>query len=268
MGFAQDLILSDFDIESFSFTAQKNPRYDQNEDQCALVKISVRNVDEYTFKNLYIVGDVDYFPGQAHVYMASGAKRITIQSDRFGTKTFDFPNPLEKGVTYVLQLKEVLPEDQQRRTFVMLDMGYHLSQLSVGTMIGIVAKHGAYLHPRTNFNFISPTLSCNDSGILEDGTLPYYKDQEYMKSHYSFTAGYMYRLFKPVYIYSGAGYGSRTLAWETIDGEIVKNTSHSSEGFALECGAIVNYKRWALSLSCQTIEFKYFEMGIGFGIFF
>ena len=48
----------------------------------------------------------------------------------------------------------------------------------------------------------------------------------------------MYRIARPLYLYVGAGYGSVTQAWETIDDEIVKNTDGSASGVAAEIGAI------------------------------
>ncbi|MBQ8673218.1 MAG: PEGA domain-containing protein, partial [Bacteroides sp.] len=72
----------------------------------------------------------------------------------------------------------------------------------------------------------------------------------------------------PVYAYVGAGYGTRTLAWETEEGEWVKNTDHSASGIAAEIGAIGRYKSCALSLGVQTINFKYMELSVGVGFFF
>ena len=80
--------------------------------------------------------------------------------------------------------------------------------------------------------------------------------------------GYLYRFIKPLYGYVGAGYGQRTLAWETTDGDLVKNKDHSASGLAFEVGAIGQYKNFALSLGLQTINFKYMELGVGIGYFF
>ena len=66
----------------------------------------------------------------------------------------------------------------------------------------------------------------------------------------------------------GVGYGQRTLAWETVEGEWVKNIDHSASGLAAEIGAIGNYKNFALSLGVQTINFKYMELSVGIGYIF
>ena len=97
---------------------------------------------------------------------------------------------------------------------------------------------------------------------------PFYKEGASAKSRFSFTGGYLYRFMNPLYGYAGLGYGQRTLAWETTDGELVKNTDHSVSGLAFEIGAIGQYKNFALSLGLQTINFKYMELGVGIGYFF
>lgn len=266
----QELQMSYFGQQIESFSAQKYPRYDNDEDLCALIKVSVANAKDYTFSNLYIVGEPVYKSGEVWLYMAKGATRITISSERFGTKTLNFDASLEKGVTYEMQLKLVFPDNQRKKTFIMADMSFHPSQLSFGAMIGIVAKHGAYLHIQTSdLNFLNADIECDDTGkLLSTGKYPYYKLDVIHKNKQSVTGGYMYRIANPLYIYAGAGYGNRMLAWETVADELVRNTKRSAEGVAIEIGLIGSYKKLALSLGCQTINFKYLEMNLGVGFIF
>ena len=183
---------------------------------------------------------------------------------------YEFPEQLEKQMVYKLDLKLILPEDQKRKTIVMLEGGFHSSQASFGVMAGIVAKHGAYVRFRSNFGSTSADLECDDTGALTSGGTgtPYYVEGSSAKSKLSITGGYLYRFMKPLYGYVGAGYGQRTLAWETVEGKWVKNTDHSASGIAMEIGAIGTYNNFALSLGIQTIGFKYMELGIGIGYFF
>ena len=264
---AQELQVVDFKMLERDIYARTHERLDLNETPCAVVKVSLANSEDYTFEG-NIIGDVIYQSGEAIVYMTHRTRNITIHSDRFGLLTYEFPQRLEKSVTYELDLKLILPEDQKRRTLVMAEMGYHPSQTSFGVVVGVVAKHGAYLRIRSDFGSISSNLECDDSGQLPTGEIPYYKQGVINKARFSFTGGYMCRLFKPLYGYVGAGYGHRTLAWETIDDELVKNTDHSASGVAAEIGLIGNYKRCALSVGCQTINFKYLELSAGVGFFF
>lgn len=265
---AQELQIVGFEKLDRDLYARTHQRLDLNEEPCAVVRVSVANADEYTFQGNIISDGVVYNPGEAIVYMTKGARNITILSDRFGMLKFDFPERLEKNVTYKLELKLILPEDQQRRTLVMGEAAFHPSQTSFGVMVGIVAKHGAYLRIRSDLGSTSTEGECDDTGYLSTGELPYYKEGATAKSRLSITGGYMCRFFKPLYGYVGAGYGQRTLAWETIDGQFIKNTDHSASGVAAEIGLIGKLKNFALSAGCQTVNFKYMEISAGIGIFF
>ena len=119
------------------------------------------------------------------------------------------------GQTFTM-ISTIKPKEP-RRMLVMAEVGYHPSQLSYGGMIGFVRKNGAYVKFRSDFGSASADLECDDSGALTSGGegTPYYKEGVTQKARLSVTAGYLRQLWKPVYLYAGAGYGSRTLAWET-----------------------------------------------------
>ena len=211
-----------------------------------------------------------YQSGEALVYMTKGSRNITIKSNDFGMLKFEFPEKLERQVVYKLDLKLILPEDQKRKTLIMGQGSFHPSHTSFGVMAGIVAKHGAYVRFQSDFGSISSDLECDDTGALTSGGTgtPYYVEGSSSKSRLSITGGYLYRFIKPLYGYIGAGYGQRTLAWETVEGEWVKNTDHSASGLATEIGLIGKYKGFALSLGAQTVNFKYMELNVGFGFIF
>ncbi len=266
---AQELVPS-FKLLERDLLARTQPRLDNNEIPCAIIRVSAKDIETYTFEG-NIIGDVIYQSGEALVYMTKGSRNMTIKSNKFGMLKFDFPTgKLEKQMTYQLDLKLVLPEDQKRKTLVMAEGGFHPSQTSFGVMAGIVAKHGAYIRFRSDFGSTSANLECDDSGALTSGGTgtPYYVEGSSAKSKLSITGGYLYRFMKPLYGYVGAGYGQRTLAWETIEGEWVKNTDHSASGIATEIGIIGQHKGFALSLGVQTINFKYMELSVGLGYFF
>ena len=268
-GQAQELV-PEFKVLDRDLLARTQPRLDNNEVPCAIVRVSAKDIETYTFEG-NIIGDVIYQSGEALVYMTKGSRNITIKSNKFGMMKYPFPiGKLDKQVVYKLDLKLILPEDQKRKTIVMLEGGFHPSQTSFGVMAGIVAKHGAYVRFRSDFGSASADLECDDTGALTSGGTgtPFYKDGATAKSKLSITGGYLYRFMKPLYGYAGLGYGQRTLAWETTDGELVKNTDHSASGLAFEIGAIGQYRNFALSLGLQTINFKYMELGVGVGYFF
>lgn len=176
-----------------------------------------------------------------------------------------------KGRTTFLDvnmISTIVPEEG-RKTFVLLEGAMGGSQTSFGAMIGMCKKNGAYLRFRSDFGSASADLECDDSEALTDGSgTPFYKEGVSHKSRMSITAGYMRRINKPLYLYAGAGYGSRVLAWETTDDVLVKNVDHSATGVAAEVGAIARFGSFALTAGYQTVNFKYHEFSAGIGFVF
>lgn len=265
---AQELVPSFRTLEK-DLLARTQPRLDLNEVPCAIVRVSAADIESYTFEG-NIIGEVIYQSGEALVYMTNGTRNITIKSNKFGMLKFDFPQKLQRQVVYKLDLKLILPEDQKRKTLVLAEGGFHPSHTSFGVMAGIVAKHGAYVRFQSDFGSTSADLECDDTGTLTAGGTgtPYYVEGSSSKSRLSITGGYLYRFIKPLYGYVGAGYGQRTLAWETVEGEWVKNIDHSASGLAAEIGLIGQYKGMALSLGAHTVNFKYMELSVGIGFIF
>ena len=195
--------------------------------------------------------------------------RIRIEKDFFFPMDSTVTIFAGKTSSLTFKMKSTIKPKEPRRTLVMAEVGYHPSQISFGAMVGIVSKNGAYLRFRSDFGSASTELECDDTGALANGTgTPYYKEGVTTKARMSITAGYLRQIIKPLYAYIGAGYGNRVLAWETIDGELVKNTDHSATGVAAELGAIGRLGQFAVSVGFQTVDFKYHELSAGIGFFF
>lgn len=195
--------------------------------------------------------------------------RIRIEKDFFFPMDSTITIFAGKTSSLTFKMKSTIKPKEPRRTLVMAEVGYHPSQISFGAMVGIVSKNGAYLRFRSDFGSASTELECDDTGALANGTgTPYYKEGVTTKARMSITAGYLRQIIKPLYAYIGAGYGNRVLAWETIDGELVKNTDHSTTGVAAELGAIGRLGQFAVSVGFQTVNFKYHELSAGIGFFF
>lgn len=195
--------------------------------------------------------------------------RIRIEKDFFFPMDSTITIFAGKTSSLTFKMKSTIKPKEPRRTLVMAEVGYHPSQISFGAMVGIVSKNGAYLRFRSDFGSASTELECDDTGALANGTgTPYYKEGVTTKARISITAGYLRQIIKPLYAYIGAGYGNRILAWETIDGELVKNTDHSTTGVAAELGAIGRLGQFAVSVGFQTVNFKYHELSAGIGFFF
>lgn len=253
---------------SNSFLAQKEPRYDNQENRCAVVLVSVPNSNTVTFENSMIVGNVMYSRGGARIYMAQGAKYLTIRSNKFGMYKHTFTPSLEGGVTYQLDLKIIYSEDQKTRTLVMPVIGLG-ETMSYGAMVGVVKKTGVYGKVKYNFQSLSNDYECNDQGVIA-GTDNYnsWFTGENKIARFAVTAGLLQRLWKPAYLYVGAGYGYKRLGWELESGEWAENTDQTYKGIEAEVGGIYRIKNFALSAGVQTNSFKYWEATLGLGIMF
>jgi opacity protein-like surface antigen len=134
---------------------------------------------------------------------------------------------------------------------------------SFGAMIGVVKKYGFYVKAKTNLKSQSTDLECDGDGLAADGT-----PGEKTTSRLAVTAGLLYRASLPLYLYAGAGYGYKKLAWETADGTWAENTDKTYTGVEAELGLILRAKNFAVSAGIQSNSFKYMEATIGVGIMF
>ena len=274
-GRAQDMTVKKFE-QSKNTTAQSYPRLDLNEKACAVVRVAIKPIPkgEEVIFNGYTIGSIEYREdeGRYWVYMIVGARDLEVNIPSVGKGKVEFRKygipSLQSKQTYDLDINSIEP----RRTLVMAEGALGASQGAFGVMVGMVQKHGGYLHGRFDFSSAATTLECNDEGIISggdyDGKKPFFDENAKKKSRFSITGGYICRFAKPIYGFIGAGYGQRTLAWQTTDGEWVKNTDHSASGITAEVGAILRIGKVGLSLSYQTISFKYHEAGLGLGLFF
>lgn len=221
----------------------------------------------------------------AKVYIDSVVVGTTpYKSDRMPLRDYrirlekDFFFPMDSLVTVsagettslTFKMTSTIKPRAPRKMLVMGDMGYQSSQLSYGGMIGFVGENGAYVRFRSDFGSVSTELECDDTGTLTSGGegRPYYNTGVEYKSRMSIVGGYLRHLWKPLYGYVGAGYGQRTLAWETVDGEAVKNIDRSAAGVAGEMGLLLNVGKLAVSVGYHTVNLKNHELGVGLGIMF
>jgi opacity protein-like surface antigen len=262
---AQEAKVSSFQRMDRDLLARTQERLDLNDVPCAIVRVSVPDVKAYTFEG-NIIGDVIYKPGEAIVYMTQGSRNITIKSDKFGSLKYDFDEKLQKQVVYKMTLRLIQSDANKIRTLVMPVAGLG-EATSFGAMIGVVKKYGFYVKAKTNLQSQSTELECTSEGLYDDGT-PMWFTGEKTTSRLAVTAGLLYRLSLPVYLYAGAGYGYKKLAWETAEGAWAENTDKTYTGAEAELGLILRSKNFAVSAGVQSNSFKYVEATIGVGIMF
>ena len=263
---SQEMEVKSFQRKDRDLLARTQERLDLNEEPCAIVRVSVPKAKDFSFEG-NIVGNVIYKPGEAIVYMASRSRNITIRNEQYGTLRFDFPERLEKQIVYSLDLKLILSEDQKVRTLVMPVVGVGKT-FSYGIMIGVVRKTGGYLKIKYNFKNINSDYTCNADGIIEGNDTPSWFTGHKESSRLAITGGLLQRIASPLYLYAGAGYGSRIMGWEMPDDQMAECKDYSYEGVEAEVGCILRIKNIALSAGVQTNSFKYWEATAGIGIMF
>ena len=246
--------------------ARTSERLDRNDVPCAVLRVSVRDAQSFTFAG-NIIGEVVYQPGEALVYLTDRSRKIQINSDKFGSLEYEFPERLKKSVVYRLNLQLVVPESKKIRTLVMPTIGIG-ETMSYGIMVGVVRKWGGYIKAKYNFSSFSTDVSVDDAGVVEGTSAKAWFTGADKSERFSITAGALYRITLPLYAYAGIGYGNKTLAWEMADGEWAEAADHSSKGFESEIGAIYRYKEFAISLGVENTAFKYWEFNVGVAIMF
>lgn len=270
LGYAQELKVTAFQRMDRDLLARTQERLDLNDNPCAIIRVSIPNAEKVTFEG-NVIGDVIYKPGEAIVYMTERSRNLTLKSNEFGTLKYEFPQRVERQVVYKLSIKIIEDKDTKRRTLVMPVVGVG-GPLSYGLMVGVVKKWGMYVKAKYDFKSLDTEGECTND-IKGD-----WYTGETDRNRFAITAGAMYHVAIPLYLYAGGGYGFKNTAWEVYDQFNLeenwqgtawrKNTDESANGFEAEIGAIYRLNNLAMSLGFQTNSFKYAEVTVGVGIMF
>ena len=170
------------------------------------------------------------------------------------------------------------------RTFILAEGGISPQpfQYSAGLMVGAVSRVGGYIKARSSFQFANSIGSirpegeayyCSPlNGIISAAEMPYYLSGKSRPMQWLVDGGVIARVFYVPdymgYVYAGAGYGVRQQVWQTYDGKWLNYEPTTYKGLSLDCGFMMAYKHFALSLGANTIAFKYAEIQIGVGYVF
>ena len=238
---AQELKVESFERLDRDLLARTSERLDRNDVPCAVLRVSVRETDR--------------------------SRKIQINSDKFGSLEYEFPERLAKSVVYRLTLQLVVPESKKIRTLVMPTIGIGKA-MSYGVMVGVVRQWGGYVKAKYSFTSLSTDATVDDAGVVEGSSSKAWFTGADKSGRFSVTAGALYRIILPLYAYAGIGYGNKTLAWEMADGRWAEAADHSTKGFESEIGAIYRYKDYAVSLGVENTAFKYWEVNVGVAIMF
>ena len=100
---SQKAVVESFEVAPMDVTAQKYARLDLHGEKCALVKVIVVAQNVSFQGNL--IGDVPKKGSEYWVYLTAGTKMMRITADNFMSMMYNFPEPLQGGVTYILTLQ-------------------------------------------------------------------------------------------------------------------------------------------------------------------
>lgn len=156
-----------------------------------------------------------------------------------------------------------------RITFMDVNFAYSIApQASVGFTFGQVKKVGWYVSVMSGFSFnaLGTSMECSKYGYINN-QLPFYSG-ETSSSRLSAIGGFMFRPSKKIAFKVGAGYGTRILAWETTDGEWIKNNGYSASGLDFDAGMEFFLGGINMSFDVISTNFKTCEAKVGFGINF
>ena len=140
--------------------------------------------------------------------------------------------------------------------------------LSYGLRAGVKGvTFGGYLAFRSNFVKASADYTCHSDGTIENGSVFWPGGAERTAS-FTASAGFLAQAASWLTFYAGAGYGSRQLLWQDIDGGWAEVSDWSAKGLAMEAGAIFRWNRIAFSAGVSSVKFRTFSATAGVGFCF
>lgn len=127
--------------------------------------------------------------------------------------------------------------------FLTLDGAFSVSQTSVGLTYGRVKRIGWYASMMTNFGFRFNSHEWNE-WLHEEPTSTF--SGKSSKARFSLNGGAVVKLFGPLYLKAGVGYGIRVKSWEVGDGWY-KEPSDSYRGLEIIPGLMFNFRGYTIT---------------------
>ena len=214
--------------------------------------------------------------------MAIKEYKVRIEKERyFPIDTILTVSPGET-VRPTFNMRSTIKPKVPMNTLILLQAGYNPNTTTFGAMLGFgKKKNGFYVGFRSDFGSAGSDFEGNENGVIgENSSSSFYEPGVTHQSRMSVTGGYFRRLNKTIYLYAGAGYGSRVLSYElnsasadintgaSLEGMQVKDIDKSSTGFAAEIGGILRFNKFLISAGYHTVGGKYHEVSAGIGMIF
>lgn len=229
--------------------------YDLKEDANIKIFISENNGKLRKLNKQYVSGDVG-----SNVKAGEQRKALWHVLDEFHNK--DYYSEAAFGVKATPAFKP----------FILAQGSYSpIGQAAGGLMVGAVGTVGFYVRGESSFSTMKKCdYICNAAGHVGDyehSHMPFYSGKT-ASCEWQALGGFMARLYIPLYLYVGGGYGMCEYYWETIDGKWANNYGYRYKGFAGDIGLMGNIKHFAIAVGVNTIDFRYLSFNVGIGYAF
>lgn len=181
--------------------------------------------------------------------------------------------PSDKAVTFsenfiLPRPAEVSPisvETAELRVFILPTISLYPE--TFGAMAGVqLGRWGGYAKFTGRFNAVTPSYSCSDDGILENGS-SIWPNGERAEKTFQATAGPVFGLNRWLDIYAGLGYGRHQVLWQDIDGNWA-SVGQGLKGVCAEAGVLTSWKHFTFGAGISTISFHSLTPTFSFGINF
>ena len=153
------------------------------------------------------------------------------------------------------------------RYLLIAEVGAHKNGPVFGFRLGMLKKHGFYLSMGSNI-FSVPAMvgECDEKGkVVNSQDVPFYTG-DVKDGRWKVLVGGIHRLSGSFSLYEGLGYGENFVAWETSDGDFLRNISFSTQGINVELGGIYQIGNWVFQTGVVAIGVKQWEASFGIGV--
>ena len=158
------------------------------------------------------------------------------------------------------------PTDPSYRYIILAEMS--APDLAYGIRIGMMGRRfGGYASFRSNFVGADVAYECSSDGRLPNGSTMWAGGAQ-RNENMAVTAGLIFNTASWLSLYAGAGYGSRQLFWQDIDGQWARVSDWSAKGLTVESGAIFRWNGIAFSAGVSSVGFRTLSGTFGIGYCF
>ena len=216
------------------------------------------------------------FQGPLTAVSGDVGKNVTPGNKKIAWEVFKEIADLEGDIVFDVRA-EVIEEEIKKSWFV----SYSGTLIApVGLSFGQVGKTTWYISAKLSPSFLTETrYDCDNEKVINYTGEGYYTfDDKEIVSCYLLSAGLIFQSGRNFFIYTGAGYGSKSLIWhineytypddQPAGDSYVKNTGYSYSGFEVEAGMILRFGKVLVSCGATNLNFTRTDFAFGLGYSF